>query len=217
MSVFHLLSLSILAVLKVQQNGYNLMSTALCILPLSVVCGILWSFLTALHCRVPFMYCWSPTLVPKPIDWGPHIDVVGFFFLNQSQLFEFEPPRGPAGFSGSWTAPCVHRVWQHGGGQTWKVDTDNSGCCGKGWSQSHCVKGMGEIGRRCWNCQNSHAIGQLPSWLAVSKVKIKRLPVGIKLWAQQTVVDTIKDWLVPMSRLALEVPYYLPEIQLVIG
>ncbi|KAL6406718.1 hypothetical protein AUP68_09521 [Ilyonectria robusta] len=30
--------------------------------------------------RVPFTYCWSPALVPKPADWGSHIDVCGFFF-----------------------------------------------------------------------------------------------------------------------------------------
>lgn len=23
--------------------------------------------------KVPFTYCWSPSLVPKPFDWGSHI------------------------------------------------------------------------------------------------------------------------------------------------
>jgi hypothetical protein len=23
--------------------------------------------------KVPFTYCWSPALVPKPLDWGEHI------------------------------------------------------------------------------------------------------------------------------------------------
>lgn len=23
--------------------------------------------------KIPFTYCWSPALVPKPKDWGPHI------------------------------------------------------------------------------------------------------------------------------------------------
>ncbi|CAF3768930.1 unnamed protein product [Rotaria sordida] len=32
--------------------------------------------------RVPNTYCWSPSLVTKPNDWGSHIDVSGFFFLN---------------------------------------------------------------------------------------------------------------------------------------
>ncbi|TGO82354.1 hypothetical protein BPOR_0852g00010 [Botrytis porri] len=29
---------------------------------------------------IPFTYCWSPALVPKPQDWPSHIDVCGFFF-----------------------------------------------------------------------------------------------------------------------------------------
>lgn len=46
-----------------------------------------------LDCRnVPFTYCWSPSLVDKPSDWGEHIDVVGFFFLNQTEVLEYEPP-----------------------------------------------------------------------------------------------------------------------------
>ncbi|CAF1234226.1 unnamed protein product [Rotaria sp. Silwood1] len=32
--------------------------------------------------RVPVTYCWSPSLVAKPDDWGTHINVSGFFFLN---------------------------------------------------------------------------------------------------------------------------------------
>ncbi len=30
--------------------------------------------------KVPFTYCWSPALVPKPPDWAAHIDICGFFF-----------------------------------------------------------------------------------------------------------------------------------------
>jgi UDP:flavonoid glycosyltransferase YjiC (YdhE family) len=32
--------------------------------------------------RVPYTYCWSPSLVPKPNDWASHINVSGFFFLE---------------------------------------------------------------------------------------------------------------------------------------
>ncbi|KAJ7489443.1 putative sterol glucosyltransferase, partial [Mycena latifolia] len=32
--------------------------------------------------KVPFTYCWSPALVPKPTDWAPHIDICGFFFRD---------------------------------------------------------------------------------------------------------------------------------------
>ncbi|KAJ7220495.1 putative UDP-glucose,sterol transferase [Mycena pura] len=30
--------------------------------------------------KIPFTYCWSPGLVPKPADWASHIDICGFFF-----------------------------------------------------------------------------------------------------------------------------------------
>ncbi|KAH8912913.1 sterol glucosyltransferase [Coniochaeta sp. PMI_546] len=32
--------------------------------------------------KIPFTYCWSQALVPKPFDWGSHIDICGFFFRN---------------------------------------------------------------------------------------------------------------------------------------
>ncbi|KAF2158434.1 glycosyltransferase family 1 protein [Zasmidium cellare ATCC 36951] len=32
--------------------------------------------------RIPHTYCWSPALIPKPRDWGAHISVAGFYFLN---------------------------------------------------------------------------------------------------------------------------------------
>ncbi|GAB1310098.1 Sterol 3-beta-glucosyltransferase [Madurella fahalii] len=32
--------------------------------------------------KVPFTYCWSPALIPKPDDWPAHIDVCGFFFRD---------------------------------------------------------------------------------------------------------------------------------------
>lgn len=32
--------------------------------------------------NVPFTYCWSPALVPKPTDWPAYIDVCGFFFRD---------------------------------------------------------------------------------------------------------------------------------------
>ncbi|KAK8479355.1 hypothetical protein V6N11_000985 [Hibiscus sabdariffa] len=39
---------------------------------------------------VPHGYIWSPHLVPKPKDWGPKIDVVGFCFLDLAK--NYEPP-----------------------------------------------------------------------------------------------------------------------------
>lgn len=43
--------------------------------------------------KVPFMYCFSPSVLPKPSDWGPHIDVVGYFFLEEATLSDYRPPQ----------------------------------------------------------------------------------------------------------------------------
>ncbi|KAK7382638.1 hypothetical protein VNO80_01591 [Phaseolus coccineus] len=40
--------------------------------------------------EIPHAYIWSPHLVPKPKDWGPKIDVVGFCFLDLAS--NYEPP-----------------------------------------------------------------------------------------------------------------------------
>nr|XP_043638337.1 sterol 3-beta-glucosyltransferase UGT80A2-like [Erigeron canadensis] len=40
--------------------------------------------------NIPHGYIWSPHLVPKPKDWGPTIDVVGFCFLDLAS--NYEPP-----------------------------------------------------------------------------------------------------------------------------
>ncbi|RYP35088.1 hypothetical protein DL767_003993 [Monosporascus sp. MG133] len=45
--------------------------------------------------RVPFTYCWSPALIPKPADWPPHVDVCGFFFRDPPK---YEPPPEIASF-----------------------------------------------------------------------------------------------------------------------
>lgn len=40
--------------------------------------------------EVPFTYLWPAHLVPKPADWGPHIDLANFTFYDQAR--QFEPP-----------------------------------------------------------------------------------------------------------------------------
>jgi len=40
--------------------------------------------------EIPQTYCMSKHLVPKPSDWGPHIDVVGFWFLDGKTDFKPE-------------------------------------------------------------------------------------------------------------------------------
>ncbi|KAF9484985.1 glycosyltransferase family 1 protein [Pholiota conissans] len=41
--------------------------------------------------KVPWTYCMSPALVPKPGDWKNHIDVVGFYFLDLATSYQPEP------------------------------------------------------------------------------------------------------------------------------
>ncbi|KAH6880721.1 hypothetical protein B0T10DRAFT_609391 [Thelonectria olida] len=52
--------------------------------------------------KIPFTYCWSPALVPKPADWPSHIDVCGFFFRDTPQ---FSPPPDLALFLETGTPP----------------------------------------------------------------------------------------------------------------
>ncbi|XP_076905344.1 sterol 3-beta-glucosyltransferase UGT80A2-like [Bidens hawaiensis] len=44
----------------------------------------------ASEANIPYGYIWSPHLVPKPKDWGPKIDVVGFCFLDLAS--NYQPP-----------------------------------------------------------------------------------------------------------------------------
>ncbi|KAF5862118.1 hypothetical protein ETB97_012102 [Aspergillus alliaceus] len=40
--------------------------------------------------RIPYTYLWSPSLLPKPQDWGDNIDVCGFQFLSSDT--DYKPP-----------------------------------------------------------------------------------------------------------------------------
>ncbi|KDN42535.1 hypothetical protein RSAG8_06678, partial [Rhizoctonia solani AG-8 WAC10335] len=48
------------------------------------------------RCGVPWTYCMSPALVPKPQDWVNHIDVVGFYFLDLAT--KYTPPEDLVAF-----------------------------------------------------------------------------------------------------------------------
>lgn len=52
--------------------------------------------------EVPFTYCWSPALVPKPADWPSHIDVCGFFFRDPPP---YEPPAAVIDFLNNGPPP----------------------------------------------------------------------------------------------------------------
>ncbi|KAF8456454.1 hypothetical protein BDZ91DRAFT_852617 [Kalaharituber pfeilii] len=50
----------------------------------------LWAPGLLARLKVPTTYLWSPSLIPKPADWGPHIDISGFVFLDKAD--GFKPP-----------------------------------------------------------------------------------------------------------------------------
>ena len=50
----------------------------------------LWAPGQIYRMNVPITYMWSPGLVPKPRDYGPNIDIVGFVFLELAN--SFKPP-----------------------------------------------------------------------------------------------------------------------------
>ena len=41
--------------------------------------------------KIPHTYCWSPALIPKPKDWGHHISISGFYFLNLASNYTPDP------------------------------------------------------------------------------------------------------------------------------
>ncbi|RDW84681.1 UDP-glycosyltransferase phosphorylase [Coleophoma cylindrospora] len=50
----------------------------------------LWGHLLLSRMKVPFTYLWSQELIPKPKDWGPHINIAGFSFLPLAS--SYQPP-----------------------------------------------------------------------------------------------------------------------------
>lgn len=47
-----------------------------------------WGYRLMPQLKVPFLYTWSPALIPKPKDWGSHIDISGFLFLKSQSSFK---------------------------------------------------------------------------------------------------------------------------------
>ncbi|CAF1660185.1 unnamed protein product, partial [Adineta ricciae] len=41
--------------------------------------------------KVPYIYCWSPSLVPKPPDWPEYVSIPGFFFLDLATGYTTPP------------------------------------------------------------------------------------------------------------------------------
>lgn len=60
---------------------------ALDLAPLSLI----WAPGLLSRLKVPYTYCWSPALIPKPNDWGKNIDISGFYFLDLASSFTPDP------------------------------------------------------------------------------------------------------------------------------
>ncbi len=65
--------------------------------------SIMWAPGMASRLRIPHTYCWSPALIPKPGDWGNHIDISGFYFLNLAT--NYTPPNDLAAFLAAGPPP----------------------------------------------------------------------------------------------------------------
>lgn len=50
----------------------------------------MWGFYLLPRLHVPFTYLWSESLIPKPWDWGSHINITGFSFLPLAD--SYTPP-----------------------------------------------------------------------------------------------------------------------------
>ncbi|KAJ3573386.1 hypothetical protein NPX13_g4725 [Xylaria arbuscula] len=53
--------------------------------------ALIWAPGVLTRLRIPYTYCWSPALIPKPNDWGNHIDIAGFYFLNLASSYIPDP------------------------------------------------------------------------------------------------------------------------------
>ncbi|KAK5938845.1 hypothetical protein PMZ80_009037 [Knufia obscura] len=53
--------------------------------------SIIWAPGMLARLKIPWTYCWSPALIPKPRDWSNKIDISGFFFLNLATNYTPDP------------------------------------------------------------------------------------------------------------------------------
>jgi sterol 3beta-glucosyltransferase len=63
----------------------------------------LWGHQLLSRLHVPYTYLWSQSLIPKPADWGSHIDIAGFSFLPLGK--SYTPDRDLLHFLDSGSAP----------------------------------------------------------------------------------------------------------------
>jgi len=116
------------------------------------------------YSHVPHTYTWSPALSPKPKDWGPHIDICGFFYLSLG--CNYTPPPDLQKFLDAGDPPIYvgfgSIVMEDPAAMTRIIfeafeETGYRGIVSKGWA------GLGE-GQTC--PENIYLIGDCPhDWL----------------------------------------------------
>ena len=50
--------------------------------------SLMWAPNMISRLRIPYTYCWSPALIPKPKDWGNNISISGFYFLKVASNYK---------------------------------------------------------------------------------------------------------------------------------
>lgn len=53
--------------------------------------SLIWAPGMLQRLKVPHTCCWSPALIPKPKDWGPHISITCFYILNSASGYSPAP------------------------------------------------------------------------------------------------------------------------------
>ena len=124
----------------------------------------LWAPGQIFRLKVPYTYLWSPGLVPKPADWGPEVDVVGYVFLDLAS--SFEPPEGLTKFLDAGAPPVYI-----GFGSIVVDDADNFTslifeAIKKAGVRALVAKGWGNLGDQVDPPDNIYMLGNTPhDWL----------------------------------------------------
>jgi hypothetical protein len=67
--------------------------------------SLIWAPGMLQRLKIPHTCCWSPALISKPKDWGPHRSISGFFFLNLAS--NYTPPPGFQAFLDAGPPPSI--------------------------------------------------------------------------------------------------------------
>ncbi|KNE94268.1 hypothetical protein PSTG_12400 [Puccinia striiformis f. sp. tritici PST-78] len=115
--------------------------------------------------KVPFLYNFSSVVVPKPLDWRDHVDVTGYWFLDQSHG-DYEPPTDLVEFIASAKADQVPLIYIGFGSVT--VSDPNGvtkaiyGAVTQSGVRAIVAKGWSERGNTSNNNKNSTVDGGSP-------------------------------------------------------